>query len=417
MKLKQIIIFSIDFFLSNRKNKIIFIMLLASSFFMVGLLVTSRAVVSYAWKDCNAILKKGIEETGLVSIAQFNTPEGETLLKSAWQTGAFESIGGFTYPMGVDDRLFELWGMQKQFANSDISPQYLWWINIDEFALELCDLEYEQIETISENKRDDADWFGIILGGNYTNVPVGTTFEEEIIPGHKWKYEVVGVLKKNTRMISGAVLNMGKGNSFQSTILLDDYILRINTGPSVSSSWAYTMKDGLSLKDGKNTLEEIAKQNDMDLTYALFSDGFEMDESDQRIVNEVLLQILVLVIITTFFINLFVFLLFCFNRLNEIGIFYANGFLFKDMIKIQLAESFMDFSLAFVISWLVLSAYLKNQGGNMTAMQQGVRYLLGDIAWPSMLTAYLIFYVFFNLIPVIVIRNSSPVSLVRYLKG
>ena len=124
-----------------------------------------------------------------------------------------------------------------------------------------------------------------------------------------------------------------------------------------------------------------------------------------------------LVIITTFFINLFVFLLFCFNRLNEIGIFYANGFLFKDMIKIQLAESFMDFSLAFVISWLVLSAYLKNQGGNMTAMQQGVRYLLGDIAWPSMLTAYLIFYVFFNLIPVIVIRNSSPVSLVRYLKG
>lgn len=417
MKLKQIIIFSIDGFWGKRKNKIIFILLLAASFFMVGLLMTSRAVASYAWKDCNVTLKKGIEETGLVSIAQYNTPEGETLLKSAWQTDEFESIGGFTYPMGVDDRLFELWGMQKQFSNPDISPQYLWWINIDESALELCDLEYEQIAVISQDRRDDADWFGIILGGSFTNIPVGTVFEEELIPGHKWKYEVVGVLKKNTKMLSGAVLNMGKGNNFQSTFLLDDYILRINTGPSVSSSWAFTMKEGLSLKDGKNMLEDIAKQNNLNVTYALLSDGFEMDETDQKRVNDILLQILVLVIITTFFINLFVFLLSYFNRVSEMGIIYANGFLLKDMLKIQLLESFMDFSLAFVISWLILSAYLKNQGGEMQAMQQGIRYLLRDIAWPSMLTANLIVYILFNLIPVIVISSSSPASLVRYLKG
>ena len=417
MKLKGLFYFSMDRLLNHRGYEIMLILLLSSSFFTVGLITTDKAVVSYEWNECNTVLKNGINETGLIRIIQYNKDEGAALMEKAWQTGLFNSIGGFTDKMGVNDRLHVLWERQKLLKNKDLDSQYLWWINIDEHSMELCNFDYEQMESISDEKRNDKNWYGIILGGNYKDIPVGTIFYEEVIPGSIWKYEVVGVIKKNTRMISSSVLTFGKGSNFQSSILLDDYILRIQTKEPLTSSWAYTMNEGVALNEGKKILMNIAEEMDIDIRFANLSTGFEMDTSDQNIINNILSEILFLVLITTFFINLFVFLLTYFNSIEEIGVFYANGFSMKDMVLIHMLENLIRFFVSIMISCFVLYIYMKYQAGSTMVMQQGIRHILWETTFPFMVVTLVCFYFLFCIIPIIIISNNSPVSLLRKMKG
>lgn len=414
MKIKYIARMALDKIIFYKKSFLFMMILLCMGLFSIGVVLVGQMMNSYARDICDRTLAKGIERTGTVRVNDnsYFSQESKEFLQEAEAADIIYSIGYVMEGKMADGYLSELAEIQSGFPDIDTGSEALTCIFMNRTAIKLCNLSFQEVQEIDEDKWNSGRWFGIYLGANFKGIPVGTQYVEEV-RGEEWVYEVMGILDENSRFVSGAVLFTAAGNGFNTCTRLDSMVICIgNTMPN-SAGWAYSPEDGVTMEEAREYLAELAEKYELPVSFASLSAGFAYDDRERTRINNVLIEIFSLICLVTLLIDVCIFFITFLNNMEEYGIIYAMGVSKRGLLGILLMENLLKCLLAFMFTWGILYAYIwTNVGGDQT-----IRYALNDVMYHGVIQKLFLIdvlsIILLTAVPALVLSYSKPVTLLR----
>ncbi|MBR3469162.1 MAG: ABC transporter permease [Lachnospiraceae bacterium] len=424
MSLRSSIRISIESIMSKGNRFILWILLVGLSLFSIGYYSLFSGKSKVIEDECDALLAKGIDGTGLMRVYDYGKYEANELKKDALAFGKVKSIGSWT--LGSLHWQSELSSIQHSF--SDIKQQgnaskndALVCCLIDRTALEINRLHLAKEAEISQEKRRNPNWHGIYLGANFKGITLGQVFEHRINDDFVEEYEVIGILEKGQYIVGDDVIALGEGNGVYSTLCLDSLVVIImEMGISEmhrGTAWAYIPADGVSLSEAGEYLSEKAKELELKIDFAFLSDGFRM----QKVLNQDItgiekelcytLMVICLLIISCIMIMQVV------SEKQIIGIYYSCGFSSKDIMLIYVFQNLLKIVIATVTSFCALKYYCHHIFSNISPFRISIFRWLNQIALPHMLICAVTMFCIFSLIPVCIVMGKKPAEMIKDYRG
>ena len=412
--INEIMIKKVRFFLST--------IIIGLSLLGIGYYYMFSNESNYHRYECDKALTKGIDGTGAMQV--FGDYEDQRRFKKeAMDGGKIEYIGTWL-PLSSSNQLPEELIKQRQ-ANGFTPSKHTVWYYMDRSALGAHNLEFAQLEEVSEEKWMNSEWNGVYLGYNYHGIPVGSIYEFTIFDGTKLNCEVVGILEKGDQIVSNLVMADGRGNGIYTMEYLDDAIimperLYISDRPKGACNWVYTPANGVSLKEARTFLEEKAKELGLMIEIAYLSDGFLAEEIEQRDIRRIDQESYVILCVICMLICTCLQFMQVMEERKKLGILYANGFSGRDIIWMFIWRSIMQVIVAMIVAWLGLKK-LGEGFFDMPTVQanviKSVNRWINVFALPKMICFGMIVFVICVSIPFLMIKDKSPAELLMDTRG
>lgn len=205
---------------------------------------------------------------------------------------------------------------------------------------------YEEVDYTLVGKEKVA-----ILGYNYKDIPIGT----KLIDNRNIQYTVIGIMKKNQEIINAPSIEFNTGGfNFDYTINMNNMILLVD--PEIKGRAIYSKSNfisfskDISYEKGKKVLEDIFESQGASIKVSRLSDRIDevMTRTDWFLnrFSASAFVFITLAIICVLSIQMMSF----FSRKDEIGVWYSNGFLLKDIYKILFVENAIVIFVSYLIS-------------------------------------------------------------------
>ena len=237
----------------------------------------------------------------------------------------------------MNDRLSELADIQDRYSSKNADGE-LEWIYMDKTVIDICNLSFSsKIDTnISKEKKDV---FYLILGSNFKDIKVGTEYHEQIDDTTEQINVVAGILKKGQKFITDN-LTMGSGaGTSVSTRQLDNAIIFTGDVYPTISRWIFSASDSANLEEAEMYLSKLASAHNIDMNFSSLSANFRYSKMKTQQIQYIFKELFVLTAIGTIIINLCMFSILFFNRMQDYGILYANGFSSSELRLVFIIES------------------------------------------------------------------------------
>lgn len=408
------------------------ILLIGISLGAIGYFFMFTNVSKYNKEECDRLLSRGLEGTGAMQV--FGEPV-EILIKEAMNSGLFECIG--TWETAISGNLLPMELMERRIANGGNPAEATKWLYIDRTAVGIHVFRFAEKMEIPEEKWNDSKWHGIYLGGNYSGISLGTVFEIEKITGYD-TFEVIGILEEGQMLVSESVMQEGRAGWIGALENLDDVIIVPQYGNAPawyrrSSIGGYTPAKGVSMEDARSYLEKKARELGFRIEVGYLKDGFFAEEIEERDIQRVNKELNIVLFVTCLLICACILLMQMIGEKTRIGVFFAHGLGYGDIIRIYVWQGILKVLIAFGLAYLCIKKYFENvlaeviyYGGiSSTAIKESEKHAIFKLLnrWithaglPRMIGAAIIVIAVCILIPVLLIRKKVPAELLKETRG
>lgn len=413
MKLKILVILALDKIRFQKKSVALIIVLMCMSLMFMGEILLYRSIYAYSENSCQKILAKSIDGTGLIYVndGMYTSEEANEFLHEAEKSEIISSIGSCADDLRTD-KLPALAKMQKELLHEE--ELGLHWIFMNRAVIGLCDLRFQEEKEIKPEQWGTDNWFGLYLGSNFKNIPIGTCYTATISADQEYVYEVVGILEEGERFVTNSLLSgSSTGGDFHPYRILDSYVICIADVPPPSGYWGYSVEDGYTLEQGEDFLKALAKKYGMSLDFSNLRANFTYDKLKNEQMIDIFSEIFYLTFFVAIIINLCIFLVAFLNNVNEYGIFYAMGISKHELQWILAIENVMKCVFSFFLSWGIFYTWIKG----LYVRDTMNLYIINDIMYhdifPYMLLIVVIYIVLFSVAPFLILNYCKPVTLMK----
>ncbi len=247
------------------------------------------------------------------------------------------------------------------------------------------------------------------LGAYWSDVFLG-----KVIDFKGTRFFVRGIMEKNSYIISEDVW-LGNANNLSTTVNIDDWVM-IADGDDDSndnmSDLCFRVKDGENPKDVIRDLVKINKENGSSDGVLILNDAIkETNQSYSEILRNLVffLAILLVTVIAIYFVQQVVHIE---DNREYYGIFYANGATIRDMVKIQLFKSMLQFTSSIVVAIGIIVLMVASSKANMdmygVAFPDTMVTMLKVQAIPVTIILNYILSVVVSVAPIVVISRIAP---------
>ncbi|MBD5555393.1 MAG: ABC transporter permease [Roseburia sp.] len=414
MKVTNLLILALDKIRSEKKNTLLGVGLICMSLLYMGIILYYRASYAYSEDSAQALLTEGIDRTGLIcwDDMEFGSEESKKFLHSAKESEIITGIGHANKL--VTFNLPELAKTQQTFLNTEEQDGLTWLFMTYTFADGVCELHCSAEIPIPEEQWQTENWFGLYLGADFKDVPIGTCYKYRVDENTEFVYEVVGRLREGERFISESLFSgSGAADGFSTYYVLDSLVICVADVPPGSAYMGYSVADGYTLADGEAVLGELAEEYGMSLRFSGMRDYFT--ENIRRIEGflQVYTEIFYLILFVAIVIVVSVFCVSFLNHVNEYGIFYTMGLSKHELQGMFIVVNGIKSVFALLVSCTLLYLYLKrlNAQGELTL------YILNDIFFHNILIhlaiIVAIYTVLFSVAPFLILNYCKPVTLMK----
>ena len=429
MKARYVVRLSIEDIMCQKSRFFLSVLLIGLSLFFIGYFQVFSFKSKVVKEECNELLTRGIDGTGLMRVVRdYDTYEAEELKRAALESGMVKGIG--TWNSWADAGMLpELTQLQLSFP--DVIPHtrtllgpgndYLHFCTIDRMAMDIYDFRFSEKEEVTEEKWKTPNWHGIYLGANFKGIPVGTVYREEQSDGEIQEYEVIGIMEKGQCMVSVEIMTFGKGNGVLSILQMDSLVIIVmEQGVSQidrNSAWAYIPGDNVTLEEAQKYLKEKAKELGVGVEFGYLRDGFYADRIMMRDFSEVDEEIGNTLFWVCLLINCCIMVMLVTGSRKKLGIYYACGFSLRDILGIYLCQTILRVLVPLGLALLALERFCRQKYAEYQPFQVSVFRWLKKFAYPQMLLFAMILFVIFAMIPVYMVWRSKPADLIKDFRG
>lgn len=430
MKLQNIIRISIEDVMCQKTRFLLSVILIGMGLFGIGYFhLFSSGQSKIVRQECDRMLTRGIDGTGLIRVENYDTYEAKQLKKDAIASGMVEYIG--TWEAGSDLWESELTALQRTFPDmdpdnwqrvfpSDDPNRFLEMCCIDRTALGICSLCFSEKAQVPEEQWKKDGWHGIYLGGNFRDIPLGTVYEREFY-GKKEEYEVIGILEKGQYIPSIMVIACGEGDGFFTSLNLDSLVvcvMEMNVSEMTeTSAWAYVPGENVKLEEARAYLAERAGELGVKAEFAGLRDGFTVQEITYRDLQQIDNEIYATLFLSSLLINSCIMAMQVIGNKKNLGIYYACGFSRGDIIRLYVCQNVLRVMTALGLSWMALRRYCQNTTSTSLLYKNSAFRWLNQIALPQMFCFGIVLIGIFSVIPICMIWRGRPAELMKDSRG
>lgn len=249
-------------------------------------------------------------------------------------------------------------------------------------------------------------WYGIYLGDDYNDIPVGTRF---INHGdeHDTIYEVLGHIKKDSLMIDTLYLYVDEAEYAEAPVVnLNSYVMYCDEIKDMEM--LFKIKDGYSFNEVESNIKEK-----FDVGVICIDDILSESEKKTNIYGNPYIKIAFLLCIIA------VCSIFCFeiiaienNKMNY-GIFLANGMEVKDIVVITIFENILKLLLCILIGILLCRFFIAKEYGNNYDSYKLMKYIYNKYVMFESVFIMAIILAVGTAIPLFMISRYKMADLIR----
>ena len=413
MKVRNLFILALDKIRSEKKNTLLGVGLICMSLLYMGIILYYRASYTYSEDSAQALLTEGIDRTGLICWDDMEfSEESRSFLHSAKESEIITGIGHVNELRTMN--LPELAKMQQAFLHTSEQDGLTWLFMSSTLADGVCELHFSEGAPIREERWDTENWFGLYLGADFKDVPIGTCYKYRVDENTEFVYEVMGRLQQGERFIGEYMFSgSGAADGFFTYSVLDSLVICVADVPPMNAYMGYSVADGYTLADGEALLGELAGEYGMSLRFSGMRDYFTENISVIEGYLQVYTEIFYLILFVAVVIIVSVFCVSFLNHVNEYGIFYAMGLSKHELQGMFIVENGIKSVFALFVSCILLYLYLKMQ----KAQDELTLYILNDIFFHNILIhlaiIVAIYIVLFSIAPFLILNYCKPVTLMK----
>lgn len=414
MKVTNLFILALDKIRSEKKNTLLGVGIICMSLLYMGIILYYRGSYTYSEDSAQALLTEGIDRTGLIywDDPERGSEESKRFLHSAKESEIITGIGHVNKL--VTFNLPELAKTQQTFLDTAEQDGLTWLFMSSTLSDGVCELHFSEGAPITEEKWETENWFGLYLGADFKDVPIGTCYKYRVDENTEFVYEVVGRLREGERFIGESQFSgSGAADGFSTYYVLDSLVICVADVPPGSAYMGYSVADGYTLADGEAVLGELAEEYGMSLRFSGMRDYFTENIRTIEGFLQVYTEIFYLILFVAIVIVVSVFCVSFLNHVNEYGIFYAMGLSKHELQGMFIVENGIKSVFAFLVSCILLYLYLKL----LDVHDELTLYILNDIFFHSILIhlaiIVVIYIVLFSVAPFLILNYCKPVTLMK----
>ncbi len=383
---------------------------------MFALLLISLFAWRYIRQErtaCNQCLNGGIKQAGMLSFEGYSYSNEflYDMLNMDEITGV--TSGGVYQP--TVDVMGELGTQQEKLDPEYVKQQngvpwfYMSWSGVD-----VCHFN------LSEGKRPEEwdlaeDESLIYLGVNFKDIPVGTKYDCEF---EQTTYVVGGILEKGTCWICDDVYIFESIRDTRYVENLDNMVVYI-APYLVSGRCTYTVKNGYSLEETEQKLQQLAEKHDAKIKLARLEDVIDENEYQYSYILNAIRAMTFIIMITALVILERTQFSEMISDTEYFGIFYANGATTRDLVLILVGENLLKVAAAYLLAgiggYFVLRSTWQIFQPGIDNWRNVRTIYFGQAMLPAFLIGLLI-VALATLKPILWMMKKSPVELIQEYK-
>ncbi|MDE6760229.1 MAG: ABC transporter permease [Lachnospiraceae bacterium] len=376
----------------------------------------------FAWRfakqartACDKSLNGGIRQAGLIEIVDFSEEYEDAVysfVQEASQSEAIMGIGSTAFYDSEEASLVQLREKQMQLEKKNSDGLSVFCMNRE--AANICNMKLQSGKWPEEYEPEEGSSL-IYLGSGFTDIPVGTTYEEKDDSGKVIHTNyVAGILEKGTNWIVEEIYLDDSIADAHYVVNMDHQVIEI-IDYICSFRMTYTVKQGYSVKEAEEKLRSLAEQHGLNVQFGVLEDILREKESRQSYIFQTLKKMLMVIIFTVFILLLCTQLAEMLEDMQYFGIFYANGASTRDLAFILLGENFLKILVSFFLAAIAVYFAIKHAWGLYQPGVEKWKDAVEIYCKQTIGTAFLlgsILSVLATMIPILWLKKKSPMELI-----
>lgn len=382
-------------------------LLCTAAFGLVGYILFFEGSSTYGERQVKKILNSKLENVGVIFLEGDDWPEeGNQLIQSLQKLKEIESVG-YSDIVGYNvEGLEEIYEIQQKNPtrykyDDSICVEG---IEVSRTLLNFCNIDCSLTEP------EDGVNFLLYLGSNFKEIPVGKVYTAE---GSDWKYQVAGILKKDTSWVANELYSVSDAIHLSFTTSLNNLVLVVPMDETECpvGAFYYATDKTADAESIQQTVLEIARQKNITINISTLKSILQEKASVNNQMTEYMRKFLWMVCITTVIIMACIQVSRLVSESRQYGIFYAAGLTNKDVVAMFLIENVVKLGIGFLFAIGVLQLYLDSTFRDSWYWMKLSHTIFQSVTLPGMFLFSVILFSVISIVPLIVVRRAKPVTL------
>lgn len=404
-----------------RNNKLYFVItafLLVFCFVLFAVCEFLYVRVDYNRYVADRVLAKGIENTGLVGLDNYDSDSLINFRVEAYKKGIVDSIGNscvYCVDWRCVDELIKIQNGSSKLNSPDYDNQSLGYVCVDSTLMNLCDLKLQDGYMINRDNFDyeDQNLVAMYLGDLFSDIPIGTEYKLKLSETRVITIRVMGIIEKGEEWIGESIGDF-QGSIVKSSYNLDnEVIMAFNDGVNDGGMMFFSTKEGNTMEETQKALYELADKYDLDIIAGEVSarfDGIAVQYGDLR---ERLFTLMVFIVIISTMIII------CFNavsilsRKKQYGVLIANGVSMGRLFLSIFLEQVIKAITGLLLAGLFIYAGVPILFGETNEIMAAYDIFLNFVLWKTILFCF-IECVVISGVGSFILGRYKPIQLIKY---
>lgn len=409
MALKIRLLLALDLIGKNIRKFFGEMIMLILCLFVLSVSVFMKVQGNYCRTSLDMVLTEGVSHVGIVSVDEYDSEAARSFYQEAEKEEAIHSIGSME--VGATDIFPELAAVQgnhKTYIYGGSNDLECYYMRSD--LLSLCNVSLLDGAMIKDMSGYDDYWFGLYLGYEYRDIPVGTKYTYTLSNGIVVTYEVLGIFDKGSRFVNDKIFFP---SMFSATKLyLDmDYAVVMTAKTMTASQGLFSFTD---YKKAKAVLMNLADKYGVTVQIANIEEQLKEGAREADNFQELLLRVFLLLAVSVIVCECSFQIVSIWRNSYQYGILVSMGSKMRDIISIvivgEVIKYLLSFVLAAVLSFVFIRYYFTIASDEIDILGELLIYNV----FPKAFVAGIVIAIAGAIIPLIRLNRLSPVEMLKY---
>ena len=386
--------------------------------FLIGLFLYEQQ--NYNRNSCDKLLSSGIEGTGYLVIENnfFDRDyeeRGREFRDALYQYDGITAIGCVS--TGGAPYMPELQKLQRKYDRSRNTRVYndsgnlcMTYFNAAFWDINTISLAKGRQVSVDEYPDDGYNY--LYLGWDYREIPVGTKYRQTFDSGFTLTYEVAGIMKKGTRIVSEEIFDVNM-NSVVSYSNMDNAIVTVSETNDVWRGLFAIDTKHYSMNEVRYYIKKLAAKYGRKVSIATVEATFDRAEEDSAQIRQYITDLFILVSLVTVGIMMCMQVIDFMSREYEYGIMRISGFTQKNLIQVFAVQNIAKLLCAYAAAGAILALFLQPMFAVNETSSLMIRELLRGCMFGKGLLLFAGLFVMSMLVPVYVVKKYPVVEMLK----
>ena len=386
--------------------------------FLIGLFLYEQQ--NYNRNSCDKLLSSGIEGTGYLVIENsfFDRDyeeRGRELYNELYRYDGITAIGAVN--TAGTSGIPELMKLQRKYDRSRNTRVYndsgnLCVTCFNPACWNINTISLAKGKQVSVDGYSDDDTHYLYLGWDYREIPVGTKYRQTFGADSTLTYEVAGIMKKGTRIVSEEIFDVNM-NSVVSYSNMDNAIVMITETNSVWRGLFAIDTKHYSMNEVRYYIKKLAAKYGRKVSIATVEATFDRAEEDSAQIRKYITDLFILVSLVTVGIMMCMQVIDFMSREYEYGIMRISGFTQKNLIQVFAVQNIAKLLCAYAAAGAILALFLQPMFAVNETSSLMIRELLRGCMFGKGLLLFAGLFVISMLVPVYVVKKCPVVEMLK----